>query len=164
MTRGHGWIFLDFGRRVERTIGLTQLLRAVAEAGDTTERLLEPALEISDSVMTYRRRYFTEPSLPGVLELLILDATNPRSLAFQIERIEQHVCELPDGTHRDGVAGLRRRVDELGRRLREFEQRGFELISLAEAADLLEQVIIEMGGISELLTQVFFSHVTPQVN
>jgi len=164
MTRGQGWVFLDFGRRIERTIGLGQLLRAVAEGGDATERLLEPALEISDSVMTYRRRYFTEPSLPGVLELLILDASNPRSLAFQIERIEEHVCELPEGAHRDGVAGLRRRADELSQRLREYQGRGFDVIPPAEATNLLEQVIVDMGGISELLTQVFFSHVTPQVN
>lgn len=164
MTRGHGWVFLDFGRRIERTIGLAQLLRAVTEGGDATERLLEPALEISDSVMTYRRRYFTEPSLPGLLELLILDASNPRSLAFQIRRIEQHVGELPEGAHRDGVARLRRQADELGKRLRECGWRSFDVISPAEAADLLEQVILDIGGISELLTQVFFSHVTPQVN
>lgn len=164
MTRGHGWIFLDFGRRIERTIGLAQMLRAVMEAGDQTERLLEPALEISDSVMTYRRRYFAEPSVPGLLELLVLEASNPRSLAFQIDRIEQHVCELPDRTHRDGVAGLRRHVDELGTRLRNFHVRGFEALPLPEAIDFLEQVTIGMGSVSELLTQVFFSHVTPQVN
>jgi uncharacterized circularly permuted ATP-grasp superfamily protein/uncharacterized alpha-E superfamily protein len=164
MTRGQGWVFLDFGRRIERTISLAQLLRAVTEGGDSTERLLEPALEISDSVMTYRRRYFTEPSLPGLLELLLLDASNPRSLAFQIRRIEQHVRELPEGAHRDGVAGLRHQADELGRRLHEFDRRGFDTISPAEATGLLEQVIIDIGGISELLTQVFFSHVTPQVN
>ena len=36
--------------------------------------LLEPLLEIADSVMTYRRRYFAEPRMDGVLDLLLLDA------------------------------------------------------------------------------------------
>ena len=45
-----------------------------------------------------------------------------------------------------------------------LEGHGFESIFAAEPADFLERVIIEMGGISELLTQVFFSQVTPQVN
>jgi len=164
MTRGHGWAFLDLGRRIERATALAQLLRAVLDAGDQTERLLEPALEISDSVMTYRRRYFAEASAAGMLELLVLDAANPRSLAFQLARIEEHARELPEGAHRDGVAALRRRVEKLTAELRSFDVSGFEAVPVAEAADFLERIIIEMGGISELLTQVFFSHVTPQVN
>ena len=164
MTRGHGWVFLDLGRRIERAAALAQLLRAVLDAGEQTGRLLEPALEISDSVMTYRRRYFTEASVAGMLELLVLDAANPRSLAFQLARIEAHGRELPEGAHRDGVAALRRRVEKLTAELRSFDASGFEAVPVAEAADFLERVIIEMGGISELLTQVFFSHVTPQVN
>ena len=164
MTRGHGWAFLDLGRRIERAAAIAQLLRAVLEAGEQTGRLLEPALEISDSVMTYRRRYFTEASVPGMLELLVLDATNPRSLAFQIARIEEHARELPEGAHRDGVAALRRRIEKLTAELHAFERSGFETVPVAESTDFLERIIIEMGGVSELLTQVFFSHVTPQVN
>ena len=164
MTRGHGWMFLDLGRRIERASNLTKLLRAVLDSGDRTERLLEPALEISDSVMTYRRRYFSEASTSGMLELLVSELTNPRSLAFQIARIEEHALVLPDGAHRDGVALLRRRVSSMAGELREFEASGFENIPLSDTADFLERVIIGLGGISELLTQVFFSHVTPQVN
>jgi uncharacterized circularly permuted ATP-grasp superfamily protein/uncharacterized alpha-E superfamily protein len=164
MTRGHSWVFLDLGRRIERVLALAQLLRAVLDAGEQTERLLEPALEISDSVMTYRRRYFTEASVPGMLELLVLDGTNPRSLAFQLARIEEHARELPDSAHRDGVSALRRRSKKLMGELRAFDSSGFESVSVAETSDFFERLIIEMGGISELLTQVFFSHVTPQVN
>jgi uncharacterized alpha-E superfamily protein len=45
--------------------------------------MLEPLLEIADSSMTYRRRYFTRPALPLVLDLLLADVTNARALAFQ---------------------------------------------------------------------------------
>lgn len=164
MTRGHGWRFLELGRRIERAAALARLLRAVLEAGQQTERLLEPALEISDSVMTYRRRYFTEASVPGMLELLVLDATNPRSLAFQLARLAEHARELPDGAQRDGVAALRRRTEKLAAELRTLEVSGFATVAILETTDYLERIMVEMGGISELLTQVFFSHVTPQVN
>ncbi len=164
MTRGHGWVFLDLGRRIERAANLAQMLRAVLDGGERSERLLEPALEISDSVMTYRRRYFSEAGVAGTLELLVSEPTNPRSLAFQLARIEEHSLGLPDGAHRDGVALLRRRVARLAAELREFESSGFANIPTADTGDFLERVLIEMGGISELLTQVFFSHVTPQVN
>ena len=164
MTRGHGWVFLELGRRIERATNLAHLLRAVLEVDGQTGRLLEPALEISDSVMTYRRRYFAEASVSGMLELLLLEPSNPRSLVFQVTRLEELTRELPSGAHRDGVAALRRRVERLASELLALEGHGFESIFAAEPADFLERVIIEMGGISELLTQVFFSQVTPQVN
>jgi uncharacterized alpha-E superfamily protein len=164
MTRGHGWVFLDLGRRIERASNVAQLLRAVLDCGERTERLLAPALEICDSVMTYRRRYFSEASVAGMLELLVSEPTNPRSLAFQLARIEEHARSLPDGAHRDGVALLRRRVSHIAGELREFEASGFENIPASDTSDFLERVLIGMGGVSELLTQVFFSHVTPQVN
>jgi len=164
MTRGHGWVFLDLGRRIERAVNLAQLLRAVLQVGGHTGRLLEPALEISDSVMTYRRRYFAEANASGMLELLLLEAGNPRSLIFQLVRIGEHARDLPSGAHRDGVAALRRRVGRLSTELQELDFAGFDETPAAESVDFLEHVIIEMGGISGLLTQVFFSQVTPQVN
>jgi uncharacterized alpha-E superfamily protein len=126
--------------------------------------LLEPALEISDSVMTYRRRYFAEANVPGMLELLLLEPMNPRSLSFQLARIEELTRDLPGGAHPDGVAALTRRTGKLAIELQSFEVTGFETISLAESAAFLDRTIFEMSEISELLTQVFFSHVTPQVN
>ncbi len=164
MTRGHGWVFLDLGRRLERAARLAQLLRAVLVAGDQTERLLEPALEISDSVMTYRRLYFTEASVPGVLHLLVSEPTNPRSLAFQLARIEDHALGLPEAAHREGVASLRGRVAQLQTELRAYQSSGFEQRQASDTAEFLGRVLAEMNGISELVTHVFFSHVTPQVN
>jgi len=164
MTRGHGWVFLDLGRRIERATALAQLLRSVLDAGEQTDRLLEPALEISDSAMTYRRRYFAEASVPGMFEVLVLDSANPRSFAFQLARIEEHVRELPDGAHPDGVAALRRRSEKLMTESRAFAVSDTEPVLIPETLDFLNRLIVEMGGISDLLTQVFFSHVTPQVN
>ena len=50
-----------------------------------TSAVLEPLLEIADSSMTYRRRYFARPQLSPVLDLLLVDETNPRALAFQLD-------------------------------------------------------------------------------
>lgn len=164
MTRGHGWVFLDLGRRIERATNLAQLLRAVLGVGGQTGRLLEPALEIADSVMTYRRRHFAEANVPGMLELLLLEPGNPRSLAFQLARIGEHARELPHATHREGVAAWQGRVARLAGELRSLEARGGHALPVARAVDFLERVILEMAELSEVLTQVFFSHVTPQVN
>jgi uncharacterized alpha-E superfamily protein len=85
MTRGHGWLFLDIGRRLERSIGMTRLVRTAIEASPSHVAILEPLLEVADSSMTYRRRYFAEAQLPPVLDLLLADGTNPRALRFQLD-------------------------------------------------------------------------------
>src|SRR5262249_12495720 len=91
MTRGHGWRFLNIGRRIERAINLSKLLAFAVMSGPFEEPMLEPLLEIADSSMTYRRRYFARPSLPLVLDLLLADSTNARALAFQVEALSAHV-------------------------------------------------------------------------
>jgi uncharacterized circularly permuted ATP-grasp superfamily protein/uncharacterized alpha-E superfamily protein len=96
MTRGLGWRFMDMGRRVERAINQTSLLRIGLPRVCTESRsALEALLEISDSIMTYRSRYRTAFQLAPVLDLLLADETNPKSLAFQLSRLTAHVENLP---------------------------------------------------------------------
>ena len=95
MTRGHGWRFLDIGRRLERSANMTMLLQASLTAGSPHQAMLGPLLEVADSTMTYRRRYFAEPQLTPVLDLLVADPTNARSLAFQMVQLADHVNQLP---------------------------------------------------------------------
>ena len=57
--------------------------------------MLEALLEIADSSMTYRYRYLTTLQLAPVLDLLLTDETNPRSVAFQLVALAEHVENLP---------------------------------------------------------------------
>jgi uncharacterized circularly permuted ATP-grasp superfamily protein/uncharacterized alpha-E superfamily protein len=96
MTRTQGWRFLDLGRRLERALHTIVLVRsALATAGDGDGEVLEAVLEAADSLMTYRARYLASMQLPTVLDLLLTDETNPRSLAFQLAEIAEHVENLP---------------------------------------------------------------------
>ena len=95
MTRGHAWRFLDVGRRLERAIGLVRLLRhTLADAplspDDRPAALLEALLEVADSGITYRRRYLATLQPAPVLDLLLVDDGNPRSLLFQLEALTEH--------------------------------------------------------------------------
>jgi uncharacterized circularly permuted ATP-grasp superfamily protein/uncharacterized alpha-E superfamily protein len=97
MTHGPGWRFMDMGRRLERALHILRLLRAtlVHRPAELTP-LLEAILEIADSAMTYRYRYLTSLQLPPVLDLLLMDETNPRSVTFQLRALADHVRELPN--------------------------------------------------------------------
>ena len=74
---------------------MTTLLRGALHTGPLHDAMLGPLLEIADSAMTYRRRYFAQPQLPPVLDLLLTDATNARALAFQLAAMADHIDALP---------------------------------------------------------------------
>lgn len=96
MTRSHLFRFLDLGRRLERAMQTVSLLEAcmIDSTAPTTE-VLEAVLEIADSVMTYRSRYRANMQLPAVLDLLLTDESNPRSVAYQLMALEEHIKQLP---------------------------------------------------------------------
>jgi uncharacterized circularly permuted ATP-grasp superfamily protein/uncharacterized alpha-E superfamily protein len=100
MTRNYGWSFLDMGRRLERAYNLCEVMQALfvpAPLEDEESGRLLLLLELADSFITYRSRYRIDPMLPLVLDLLLLDETNPRSLAYQLVAISDHLENLPDG-------------------------------------------------------------------
>ena len=84
-TRGHGWRFLAIGRRMERALQMLELLRVgVAQAPFPDDQYLEVLLQVADSSTTYRSRYLASIRTRYVLELLMSDVSNPRSVAYQI--------------------------------------------------------------------------------
>ena len=98
MTRGSSWHFLDIGRRIERTLQITRLLQMtlVPVSSEEDQILLSDSmLTIVDSIMSYRRRYRYGIKIPELLDLIICDENNPRSLAFQLSKLERHIASLP---------------------------------------------------------------------
>ena len=89
---------MDAGRRLERALHLLALLRATVPSarGTATDSLVfESILAASESIITYRFRYRSQAQLETVLELLLLDGGNPRSLAYQLERLTEDLDSLP---------------------------------------------------------------------
>jgi uncharacterized circularly permuted ATP-grasp superfamily protein/uncharacterized alpha-E superfamily protein len=92
--RGPSWRFLDLGRRIERALAVCATVQALAGNGEQIDAL-GALLDLSDSQITYRARYLTGPRREPVLDLLLLDPDNPRSLAFQARAICTHIEALP---------------------------------------------------------------------
>ena len=55
---------------------------------------LDWLLELSDSIITYRARYRTQPEWLPVLDLLLLDESNPRSIIFQLDGILKSLAKI----------------------------------------------------------------------
>ena len=96
MTQLAGWRFLELGRRIERAILTCRLARCFAEAG-APDGGLDVLLELADSQITYRQRYVMVAARAPVIDLVMLDPNNPRSVEFQLDRIETHLAALPGG-------------------------------------------------------------------
>ena len=96
MTRTLAWRFLDLGQRLERAMQTVSLVRTgLDKPSHNQSAVLEAMLEVADSLMTYRARYLASVQWAPVLDLLLTDETNPRSLAYQLVKIAAHVEELP---------------------------------------------------------------------
>ena len=94
MNRGAGWRLLDIGRRVERAINTCRLARHFGHAEAPAEDL-DVLLDLVDSPITYRSRYMMGVALAPVRDMVLLDPFNPRSVAFQVERLDEHLAGLP---------------------------------------------------------------------
>lgn len=122
MVRGGGRLFLDFGRRMERAQAIAAwVARALDQPGALAQPArIEPglrlALELCDSVITYRSRYLSQVQPAPVLDLVLADAGNPRGLAFQLAAARDMLAELEaeDGSvpSLGGLAGMAERLRE----------------------------------------------------
>jgi len=98
LVRDAGWRLLDAGRRIERAQHvvaslqrtLVDLLPRPVEA-----HVVDSIVLAHDSSITFRRRYADDAGVPAVLDLLVVDPTNPRSLAFQLARLQEALAGVP---------------------------------------------------------------------
>jgi len=96
LIRGSGWLFMSLGRRLERAIYITRQLRVITKPLPMDDwRYLEYLLEVADSSVTYRTRYYTTLQPLAVMDVLMLDDTNPRSLEFQLNHLVDLYQKLP---------------------------------------------------------------------
>lgn len=165
MTRDDGWRFLLVGRCIERLQflcdSLTSFLRGRAVRDQSA---LEWLLELGNSSITYRTRYLASAQLIPVLDLLLLDEQNPHAVLFQLRQLQFSLSRLGDAfdlvtDHRLGE--LEQRLSAL--RLENLEGTLFgpagERAVLAGLAELLEQISVAAGEVSDRLALRFFVHV-----
>ena len=162
ITRGPGWRFLNIGRRLERSAHLTQLLRGmlVSYSPDRVP-LLEMLLEVADSSMTYRSRYFTTLQPEPVLDLLMADENNPRSLAFQLADLGEHFDRLPRLKPKAALDREQRTLAELLERIRRADVHALCQVDDAHSRPRLEELLTAVAnilpGVSNAITHGYFS-------
>lgn len=168
MTRGHAWRFLDIGRRLERSAGIARLIRSVLSAPAHYSAALEPLLEIADSGMTYRRRYFAEPQLAPVLDLLVSDETNTRALAFQLNALAVHLVHLPRDPRAPSPTQEQALVTHA---IQVLQQADYDVLGEPDAGgafhalmEMFDVIDDDLRELSNKLTYYYFSHAEVRVS
>ncbi len=165
-TRGHGWRFLGIGRRMERALQMLELLRVgVAIAPYPDDSCLEVLLLVADSSTTYRSRYLAAIRTRYVLELLLRDESNPRSVAFQIAALDERILSLPG----HDVVGATTAGSALAKRLRDFVQ-DLDVDTIKRRDDQGKRLVLEahlqtlrngLMDLSDALTARYLNHSMP---
>jgi len=151
MTRDIGWRFMSVGRRVERLSALcTSVAAAVREGHDAG---LDWLLELCDSTITYRSRYLGPAEWLPVLDLVVRDDTNPRSVGYQVRGLQTMIQRIDRDL--DG-ADLRIVPPILASLGRYADARA--LRADAALADWLDAVAAGAAVLSDRLSLRFFSH------
>ncbi len=168
MTRTHAWRFLDFGRRLEHSLQTVTLLSSVLDAKSSADHaLLESLLEICDGLMTYRFRYFSRMQLAPVLDLLLCDDTNPRSVLYQVIQCFNHVNQLPRDIHGPNVRVEQTLVASVSTLLKTTNSQ--EIAAAYNAGDakplksLLKFVEDTLPKLSDAISHRYFFHSGPVV-
>ncbi|OUD15691.1 circularly permuted type 2 ATP-grasp protein [Thioflexithrix psekupsensis] len=163
MTHEQGWRFLMLGRALERSHYTTNLLRATLSTVNSDEStLLEHLLNITDSLLTYRRRYRSHLQVNATLELLLQSEFNPRSIGFNLKRLREYIKTL----HREEENPYHYAEGRLI--LEALTQVRLSVVDvLAKPSEDqfrrdLDQLLVRLGrllpGLSDAITNSYFSH------
>lgn len=145
MYRFSGWRFLSIGRALERADALATLLMQFTEE-TAPEGSLDLAVEVADSVITHQRRYRVQTNRDTVLDLLVLDADNPRAILFLINSLKDLLEKLPEAE----IAG---RPGEILRALMPLRTELSIIEPDAVTPDMLGRVRADLFHLSDLITQ-----------
>jgi uncharacterized alpha-E superfamily protein len=156
MTRGAGWRFLSIGRRIERLSNVCTALRTACHEGQghkAQRQGLDWLLDLCDSTVTYRSRYLVAPEWMPVLDLLVREETNPRSVAFQVKGLSEYIAKL-EASHGRFGSDVLAPAQAL---LRALDPIDLHPDSTALAA-CLDRLQVAAGALSDELSLKFFSH------
>ncbi|MBY4705877.1 MULTISPECIES: circularly permuted type 2 ATP-grasp protein [Ralstonia] len=95
MTRDEAWRLLFAGRHIERVWAMTTFLRVLAEQGTlATAEGFDLLLQLFDSTLTYRSMYPGRLEVPALLDLLVVEPSNPRGLYGVYDRLRTKLGQI----------------------------------------------------------------------
>ncbi|MEU4597737.1 circularly permuted type 2 ATP-grasp protein [Nocardia sp. NPDC023988] len=152
LVRDTGWQVMEIGKRIERGLGLVSLLESTLAREHSSEAeqvLFDAVLAATESAVMYRRRHRGAPQIAALAGLLLFDAANPRSLVYQLDRLEAGFQALPGSS---GTSRSQRLLADAQRMVRRVDPADLEQADdgvRTELVELLEGVHLRLRKLSE---------------
>jgi uncharacterized circularly permuted ATP-grasp superfamily protein/uncharacterized alpha-E superfamily protein len=95
MTRDDGWRLLSIGRHLERLGFLASALGWSFDKGSVfDDGGFEAIVSLYDSTITFHAQYQQRHDIPALIDLLVLDRDNPRSLGWVAQTLRGRIAKL----------------------------------------------------------------------
>lgn len=95
MVRDSGWRLLSIGRHIERIVTLSRALRLSLETGCLQDPIgFEAVVALFDSTITFHAMYQQRRDMVALVDLLVMDRDNPRSLAWVLQTLRSRLAKL----------------------------------------------------------------------
>lgn len=166
MVRDDGWRLLSVGRHIERLITLSRALMLGLEHHCLHDAEgFESVVALFDSTITFHAMYQQRRDMVALIDLLVLDRDNPRSLAWVVQTLRSRLAKLAQSvTPQDAELALALPdpdtwvLTDLSnwQRSPEGQRTWGDLVTLLEAC---EQAA---GNLSNEISRLHFSHADRQ--
>ena len=170
ISREQGWTLLDTGRKIEQSLLLSSMLQVtlIQKQDDNVEYILrEAVLKSNENLVNYRFKYRAHLQLPLLLDLMLLDSNNPRSLIYQMERLKAYMNQLPKINNHHFLAEHQRLALEALTTLQLADKEQLsELDPVSNSYLNLDLFLQKMSGllftISDTVSKTYFKHAQEQ--
>lgn len=166
ISREQGWIMLDTGRKLEQSLMLISMLRntmAYKYEDNVTYSLYEALLKSNEALVNYRYKYRRSLQHLLVLELMLQDPNNPRSLIYQLDRLKTYLSSLPRANVGSSLLAHERIILEAHTLVRLTEKETFTVLDEEETYyekldAFLENIFNLLSNITPALSKTYFKH------
>jgi uncharacterized circularly permuted ATP-grasp superfamily protein/uncharacterized alpha-E superfamily protein len=169
ISREQGWIMLDLGRKIEQSLLVITMLKTtlVKRNNEQVEYNLQQGVLMSnEGLVNYRYKYRRPLQNVLVIDLLIFDPNNPRSLTYQVVRLKNYLHNLPKNKDGRSLTDYERLILEADTLLKLADKNELA-VSTSEKYENLEIFLTKLytilGAIPGVLSKAFFKHeLTPK--
>jgi uncharacterized circularly permuted ATP-grasp superfamily protein/uncharacterized alpha-E superfamily protein len=169
ISREQGWIMLDVGRKIEQSLLVISMLRTtlIKRYNEQVEYNLQQSVLMSnEGLVNYRYKYRRPLQNLLVIDLLIFDPNNPRSLIYQVVRLKSYLQNLSKNCGEQALPEYERLILEANTLLNVADKTQLSVSGGEEydnLATFLSGLYNLLAGIPGALSKAFFKHeLTPK--
>ncbi|MDO8280388.1 MAG: circularly permuted type 2 ATP-grasp protein, partial [Burkholderiaceae bacterium] len=158
MARDDGWRLLSTGRHIERLSFLAAALASGFETGSIHDDSgYEAMVALFDSTISFHARFQLRRDVPALIDLLMMDRENPRSLGWVLQTLRGRLARLA-GSEPGMLPAMARDLPDPQAwfldRLCQRDEQGWHAGLIAE----LRRCVESARELSDLLGARYFSH------